>query len=198
MMAISNLVFAASFDCTKDTTRVEKLICGSEEISKLDSSLGNAYAYILGVTNAKVKRDALIADQKAWIKNTRDKCGDLDCLRDAYWTRIGALTSIKTDKLAARYVVDQNERSAMTAEFQGWLNRVGITGTLTACDLMIELADQECTRDRSYGAICSLNGRTIMVCNDTMIGNLTLKLYGFAITAENLAYFTKHNCPCGG
>jgi uncharacterized protein len=198
MMAVSNLVFAASFDCAKDGTRVEKLICSSEEISKLDSSLGNAYGYIQGITNVKTKRDALIADQKAWITNTRDRCGDLDCLRDAYWARIDVLTSIKTDKLAARYVVDRNLRSAMTAEFQRWLNRVGITGTLTACDLMIELTDTEAGRDRSYGAICKLNGRTIMVCNDTMLGNLTLKLYGFVIDAESLAYFTKDNCPCGG
>jgi len=35
--------------------------------------------------------------------------------------------------------VDQNERSAMAAEFQRQMNRAGITGTLTACDLMIEL-----------------------------------------------------------
>ena len=34
---------AASFDCGKALTKVEKLICGDTELSKLDESLNKAY-----------------------------------------------------------------------------------------------------------------------------------------------------------
>ncbi len=36
-------IHAASFDCSKATSEVEKLICGDEELSKLDDSLNKAY-----------------------------------------------------------------------------------------------------------------------------------------------------------
>jgi uncharacterized protein len=197
-MMVPYLVQAASFDCNKATTPVEKLICGSEAISKLDSQLGNAYGYVLDNTYAKAKKATLIADQKNWITTIRNNCKDADCLRNEYWSRINVLTLIKTNKSAARYVVDQNERTAKTEEFQKDLKRVGINGSLTACNLMVELIGQQGGRDQSYGAICNLNERLIMICDDTMIGKLTLKLYGFAITGATVVDFTANNCPSGG
>jgi uncharacterized protein YecT (DUF1311 family) len=45
-----SLLLAASFDCDKARTQVEKLICGSAELGKLDSELNAAYTVVLNDT----------------------------------------------------------------------------------------------------------------------------------------------------
>jgi len=197
LMMVPCLVQAASFDCSKARTPVDKLICGDEQISKLDSELSNVYDYVLSYTRHSVKRSTLIADQKNWIMTARDKCNDVNCLRDAYRTRTKVLTMIKTDKSEACYVVDKNERSAITAEFQRDIKHAGITGTLSECNLMVELIGHQGGHDQSYGAICELNERSVMICNDTMVGKLTLT-FTFIITGDTVADFTEKNCPPGG
>lgn len=43
VFVVSSVVFATSFDCEKARSEVEKLICGDEELSRLDDSLNKAY-----------------------------------------------------------------------------------------------------------------------------------------------------------
>jgi uncharacterized protein len=43
LLIIAENIDAASFDCGKATSEVEKLICGNEELSRLDDSLSEAY-----------------------------------------------------------------------------------------------------------------------------------------------------------
>jgi uncharacterized protein len=195
-MMVSNLASAASFDCGKAQTAVEKLICGNKEISRLDSELGNAY--VSASCTYVSAREALVADQKKWITDVRDKCNDVECLRRAYSNRLDILTQVRTDKAEGRYVVDEDTRSSKTAEFQKELKDVGVTGMLTKCDLMVEEAIPESVQELSYGAVCNLNGRAVMICDDTMIGKLTIKFWGFAIGGDNILYFMQHNCPPGG
>ncbi len=81
--------WAASFDCAKASTKLEKLICSDKELNALDDALGKAYKKALG--NA-TDRDALKNGQKEWLKNTLRPC-DIDkaCLVPAYKNRIAAL-----------------------------------------------------------------------------------------------------------
>jgi uncharacterized protein len=192
----SNLAFAASFDCGKAHTRVEKLICGNKELSELDSELG--IAYVSASFTDFVGRDALSASQKKWITSVRDRCSDVACLRRAYFERIDVLTLIETKRSEARYVVDQTRRSARTAEFQEQLKEYRVSGELTKCDLMVQVISREGGHDESYGAICNLDERPIMICNDTMIGKLTIRFEGFVIGGDAIAEFTEDNCPPGG
>jgi hypothetical protein len=56
-------------------------------------------------------------------------------------------------------------------------------------------------RNQSYGAFCNLKTNppsTIMVCNDMMVGEFTMKLFGFAETRHWLIDFTNSNCPGDG
>lgn len=197
LITAPSILVAASFDCSKALTLVEKRICSNKRLSELDSKLNSTYKYVLGYKYTRAK-ETLIADQKNWISNTRDKCSDDACLADAYYNRINRLTQIKTEISEARYVTDQNERSAKTAEFEKTLNNLGIAGSLTACDLMVEVFDSLGGRDQSYGAVCKLNERMVMICDDTMIGKLTLKLGDPSRTGEGVADFTQTNCPRGG
>lgn len=81
---------AASFDCSKARTRVEKLICHDPVISKLDSQLGKVYKSDLAKANPDQKK-MLITDELLWLKNMRDLCSTQTCFKHAYWTRLAEL-----------------------------------------------------------------------------------------------------------
>jgi uncharacterized protein len=85
LLTISGAVHAASFDCEKATSEVEKLICGNEELSTLDESLSKAYQQALKRTDIKKRT---IESQRLWLKNVRNACEDAECLTNANETRI--------------------------------------------------------------------------------------------------------------
>ena len=73
---------AASFDCSKSTTRVERLICSNKEISLLDDQLGELYSPELMDEFPKIR-----SAQKAWVAR-RNQCTDTQCLRIRYQDRL--------------------------------------------------------------------------------------------------------------
>ena len=81
-------VNAASFDCGKASTKVEKFVCGNAELSRLDEDLSNAYHQAL--QRDDVKRSA-IEGQRQWLKNERNACADVECIKEAYERRIKEL-----------------------------------------------------------------------------------------------------------
>ena len=83
-------VHAASFDCQKATTPVEKQICSDPAIDKLDAELGQLYQFVID-NSTKESRPALVAAQKVWLRQSRDKCTTAACLSDAYTSRIDEL-----------------------------------------------------------------------------------------------------------
>lgn len=72
----------ASFDCRKASTQVEHLVCGSSSLASLDSSLAAAYKAALG-RNPSVREQ-----QIAWLRDTRNRCDDVECLTTAYQAQI--------------------------------------------------------------------------------------------------------------
>lgn len=90
---------AASFDCAKAATVIEKMICGIAELSKLDEVLGKEYARVLAQASDAA---ALKSTQRAWLRDTRDSCTDAVCLKAAYEARIGVLAE-KTKSLAGAW-----------------------------------------------------------------------------------------------
>ena len=81
---------AASFDCSKANTAVEHMICGQEELSKLDGELGEAY--VMAIKKAPDSR-LLKEQQSEWLK-TRQRCDDPACVQQLYVKRIGVLKRI--------------------------------------------------------------------------------------------------------
>ena len=85
-------VQAASFDCAKAGTKIEKLICGDAELSKLDEELNAAYkAAVQDKTKAKAVKQA----QKQWMKE-RNGCEDAACVKGAYEARLSLLAGTYT------------------------------------------------------------------------------------------------------
>lgn len=75
---------AASFDCGKAITQIEKRICSDLELSSLDEKLAAAYKRALDVSADK---ESLRRQQRKWV-GARDACSDADCLRAAYLVHI--------------------------------------------------------------------------------------------------------------
>lgn len=83
---------SASFDCTKATTWVEKTICESPELSKLDEAMAKKYRIDLASAadyeDSQAYKARVIDDQRKWLKFQRDTCNDKACLSREYKERI--------------------------------------------------------------------------------------------------------------
>ncbi|MER1930744.1 lysozyme inhibitor LprI family protein, partial [Proteus mirabilis] len=75
-LTLSFNTYSASFDCSKAKTSIEEMICKTEVLSNLDSSMASLY---------KEKKDSkLIELQKVWLSNVRNKATTVDELTVLY------------------------------------------------------------------------------------------------------------------
>ena len=103
---------AASFDCKRAKTEIEKEICGLPELSALDGKIAQLYSAAVKILKeanpSQVAR--LQKDQVAWL-STRNDCYDMIhgdpeiwadvnlCLRQTMSSRVEALQKVIADKL---------------------------------------------------------------------------------------------------
>ena len=87
-------IFPTSYDCKKSLSEVENAICHVEELAALDVQLGTAYTALLAKL-PPADRDALKAEQRAWLINRDKQCapykGWIGCLTDFYQKHIDEL-----------------------------------------------------------------------------------------------------------
>lgn len=81
-------VSAASFDCTKSRTFVEKTICADPQLSELDEKLDAAYKKAMKISRHP---EDLKKWQKEWIKTERDSAHDAAWLKIIYQQQINEL-----------------------------------------------------------------------------------------------------------
>jgi len=83
-------VQAASFDCGKAISSIEKIICGDIELSKLDEQLSKTYQQALARSGDD--KPQVVKEQRFWLKITHMSCKDAACLKELYLKRIHELT----------------------------------------------------------------------------------------------------------
>jgi uncharacterized protein len=112
LLALPVAAGAASFDCAKAHTRVEKLICASPELGALDERLAAAFKAIGPEPegNEWGRWAPRVDDQRRWLREVRDRCRDAACLRSAYLARVDVLGRWHApgrvdDTLAGQYLV---------------------------------------------------------------------------------------------
>jgi uncharacterized protein len=90
---IPTICFAASFDCTKAKTPVEKAICTNQELSSLDDKLNTTYKSIKEIYSNDFFKKYIQKNQVEWIKSLKIKCTKdiAECLINEYKKRIDAL-----------------------------------------------------------------------------------------------------------
>jgi uncharacterized protein len=90
LLSLSLTAKAASFDCDKAATTVEKLICSDSSLSKFDDGLSTLYKYVL---LDKSQSRTIKQDEKQWVKE-RNACTDVSCIRGKYLTRLMQLNLV--------------------------------------------------------------------------------------------------------
>jgi uncharacterized protein len=104
ILMVSPAAFAQekpSFDCAKAASAVERTICKSAELAKVDREVAKAYAD-LSAKLAGSARDHLASDQARWLANRNRGCAvDVDemedCLRVRYGVRAAELEFLAKD-----------------------------------------------------------------------------------------------------
>ncbi|MEC5209580.1 uncharacterized protein YecT (DUF1311 family) [Psychrobacter sp. PL15] len=85
---LSTQANSASFDCKKAATWVEKTICKSPELSKLDDAMAKKYKQNLTNTfdyeDSEILKGNMIIDQRLWLKFQRNTCKETECLIREY------------------------------------------------------------------------------------------------------------------
>jgi hypothetical protein len=82
-----------SFDCSKLISVQAQLICGDAELARVDKTMAEIYLQKL---NASVDKTRLRTDQRVWLRNSRNVCGDKVCLLRSYHLRIDELKRMQS------------------------------------------------------------------------------------------------------
>lgn len=85
--ALASSVRAASFDCQKAGTTIEKQICSDDYLSGLDDLLGSNYKKMMASNIGSGAQENLKSTQLQWLRS-RNRCQDRQCLVNAYKVRI--------------------------------------------------------------------------------------------------------------
>jgi uncharacterized protein len=111
LAAICSSAEAASFDCSKATRAVDKMICADPELSRSDADLAQAYKAALAVAHSDQDRATLRNSQRVWLAKRDARClrmvpaAAADCLQDEYAARLAQLRSCNANAAAACPVV---------------------------------------------------------------------------------------------
>lgn len=114
-LVLGGMAQAASFDCGKARTKVEKLICDNAEISKLDDELAERYKLAL---QDKSRTASIRKAQKQWIKG-RNGCADVGCIKRTYEERLSSLDS----KSASADIRAERKKAAGNWTYEGLSGR---------------------------------------------------------------------------
>lgn len=111
--------YAAGFDCSKAKSATEKTICSTTSLSDLDEILVLSFNKAVA-SSADVK--ALKTAQQAWLK-TRETCSStVDCITQAYTTRISELINLVAKNSKLLTATNSNPASQSAAATQATTN----------------------------------------------------------------------------
>lgn len=85
--SLTSYVYAASFDCTKAGTAIERQICTDGYLNGLDDVLGSNYKRMMAANIGSGAQENLRSTQLQWL-TSRNRCQDRQCLVNAYKVRI--------------------------------------------------------------------------------------------------------------
>ena len=95
LLCFCSLSNAASFDCNKAISNIEKAVCLDEDLSNYDFSLG-AYYRFLNSYDSNFVRESVKKSQARWVLERNTKCENSleisGCLRKVYKGRLFELT----------------------------------------------------------------------------------------------------------
>ncbi len=114
LIGAAGTIEAASFDCAKAATTVEKLVCTHDTLSGLDDDLAATYRQAAALSKPGDSEPK--ASQRAWLKQ-RNVCADAECVAAAYHARIAELEDaigqdLNAETVAGTYTRRDDDYSA--------------------------------------------------------------------------------------
>lgn len=96
------LASAASFNCAKAASNIEKMVCANPVLSRQDDYLNGSYQRALGRLGNPV---ALRESQRDWLKShALNDCKTIECVKLAYGTRVKLLDDAVKSPWNGHYV----------------------------------------------------------------------------------------------
>ncbi|WP_037035558.1 lysozyme inhibitor LprI family protein [Rahnella sp. WP5] len=83
LMMSCSASYAASFDCNKATSNVEKMICSDHKLGLLDDYLAKNYRISMGPDMPEESKLKIKKSQMEWL-NKRNACTDTQCIEGLY------------------------------------------------------------------------------------------------------------------
>lgn len=153
LLLSSAKAFSASYNCeAPKLTTIEKMICADKSLSKLDEELASIYK----VSRSKIKdTQQLRVEQLNWLRNTRNECFYIECLQDAYTSRIdelNKLAGITPPTVSTSTVMSNQKRLA-----ENFTKASTLQHELSALKETSEPADKPFSTRRDFNA-CIENG----------------------------------------
>ncbi|WP_291451095.1 lysozyme inhibitor LprI family protein [Cupriavidus sp.] len=84
----SHAALRRSLDCSRLASMASQLVCGDTELARTDKELADLYGRKFA---SAANRTRIRDDQRAWLRDERNRCSDKACLLRAYRSRIDAL-----------------------------------------------------------------------------------------------------------
>jgi uncharacterized protein len=179
-----NFTYAASFDCNKAKSPVEKSICADSELSKLDEELSQIYK--VAVIKYPVANYLKIR-QREWIKGNSycDINKFTSCLKEKYIERIKKLSDIDKIQVYSNTNMFSYEKGDAVAEIRREGNKYLISLWGGA---RIHRQAQSYTECEFEGIFSTADGGK---ATDKSGETFTFKIFGNKITYED----DRQNCP---
>lgn len=200
VLSVAPSAQSAGFDCARSTSAVERMICADDHLSALDRKMNDLFRLVVGDAPGPL-RDQVRADQRQWITQVRNTCGDATCVAATYQQRLDKLNVLTVDGASGTYVLDASEQTRVVSDFQRRLNEQGIAEVLDNCTRIVRVEStsglEASLPQRVYSATCNLHGHPIMICSNTLIGHLDVSFEG-VLYGRALVSFATLNCPFGG
>jgi uncharacterized protein len=156
---------AAGFDCAKAATKVEKLICNDPALSQLDDQLSQKYIETQASSSDK---DAVKKQQLDWLKNARNACESVDCLKTAYADRLAQLGNSSVSTAGALATTDTKYRKNPNA-------RITEGKGVPICEEYLKVLNRAAWDDLQVCRLPSLSGSSIARASFSALNSSDLK-----------------------
>lgn len=113
---ISSHALAASFDCSKASSDIEKAICTDQELSNLDDQLAKIYKEAL---NSSQNKDLIKQSQRDWIRTDRNSSKNKEALKIAYQDRINELSKTNGKSTLQKTIQERLEEANKFFTYDG-------------------------------------------------------------------------------
>ncbi len=113
---VSSYASAASFDCSKASSDIEKAICTDQELSNLDDQLTKIYKEAL---NSSQNKDLIKQSQRDWIRTDRNSSKNKEALKIAYQDRINELSKTNGKSTSQKTIQERLEEANKFFTYDG-------------------------------------------------------------------------------